>query len=82
MNFSFRSGVLQAGVSDENKEDNVLYQMQAIFANLQECERKAYDASAFFQAYKDWDGNSVNVSIQMDIDEFFSMLFDKVRSWY
>jgi ubiquitin carboxyl-terminal hydrolase 9/24 len=40
----------------------------------------AFDASAFCQAYKDWDGNPMNVFLQMDVDEFFNMLFDKIET--
>lgn len=79
LNPAFRSGVLRPVINENEKEDNVLWQMQAIFANLQESEMRSYDASDFFEAYKDWDGNSVNVGVQMDIDEFFSMLFDKLE---
>lgn len=29
--------------------------------------------------YKDYDGNPMDVNVQMDVDEFFNVLFDKLE---
>jgi ubiquitin C-terminal hydrolase len=35
----FRKGILESDVNDPDLENNVLYQMKLIFANLQESEK-------------------------------------------
>lgn len=37
------------------------------------------DMTGFCHAFKDWDGNPTNVLIQMDVDEFFNQLIDRVE---
>ncbi|KAF9113716.1 hypothetical protein BGX27_000930 [Mortierella sp. AM989] len=82
MNKNFRAGILDAPVSEDDpgKHDTLLYQLQALFGNLQESIRRAYNAHGFCYAYKDWDGNPMNVAVQMDVDEFFNILFDRLEN--
>lgn len=74
----FRYRMFTADDDEENKVDSLLYQMQVIFGHLQESERKYYDMQDFCNAYK-CDGQPTNTSIQMDVDEFLTMLFDKLE---
>ena len=37
------------------------------------------DMTGFCHAFKDWDGNPTNVLIQMDADEFFNQLIDRIE---
>jgi ubiquitin carboxyl-terminal hydrolase 34 len=62
----------------EKLKDNMLYQLQTMLSNLQESEKRFYDTKDFCKAYKP-DGQPVNPTIQMDADEFFNMLFDKLE---
>ncbi|KAG0029169.1 hypothetical protein BGZ81_004061 [Podila clonocystis] len=82
MNKDFRTGILDAPTdeSDSNRNDTLLYQLQLLFGNLQESMRRSYNAHGFCYAYKDWDGNPMNVAVQMDVDEFFNILFDRLES--
>lgn len=82
MNKGFRQGILQApsGAEDPSNHDTLLYQLQVLFSNLQESKRRAYNAQGFCYSYKDWDGNPMNVAVQMDVDEFFSILFDRLEN--
>lgn len=75
----FRYGILSVPDRSPDKNESLLYQLQAIFVNLQESEKKFYDPKSFCRAYKP-DGQPVNPSIQMDVDEFFNMLFDKLET--
>jgi hypothetical protein len=34
----------------------------------------------FCYAYKDWEGQSMNHGLQMDVNEFFNVLFDKLEA--
>eukprot|EP01129_Flabellula_baltica_P014013 TRINITY_DN6628_c0_g1_i1.p1 TRINITY_DN6628_c0_g1~~TRINITY_DN6628_c0_g1_i1.p1 ORF type:complete len:2292 (+),score=457.58 TRINITY_DN6628_c0_g1_i1:2-6877(+) len=76
----FRSRILM--VEDElvDKEESVLYQVQKMFAYLQESEMKYYDSIGFCHSYKDYDGTPVDTSIQMDANEFFNNLFEKLEN--
>ncbi|KAG0203301.1 hypothetical protein BGX28_004397 [Mortierella sp. GBA30] len=82
MNEAFRHGILNtpSGDDDDKKHDTLLYQLQVLFGNLQESKRRSYNAHGFCYAYKDWDGNPMNVAVQMDVDEFFNILFDRLES--
>jgi ubiquitin carboxyl-terminal hydrolase 34 len=59
--------------------ENVLYQMQRMFAFLQESQKRYFDTSDFCAAYKDPDGRPVNPSVQMDANEFYNQLFDTLE---
>lgn len=83
MNKEFRFGILDApaeGDGSVDKHDTLLYQLQALFGHLQTSMRRSYNAHSFCYAYKDWDGNPMNVAVQMDVDEFFNILFDRLES--
>jgi len=80
----FRFGILaqlstDAIADDAERADSLLYQLQSIFANLQVSDRTAFDAACFCAAYKDYDGVSMNPSLQMDVNEFFNVLFEKLE---
>ncbi|CAG8541215.1 3475_t:CDS:10 [Ambispora gerdemannii] len=80
MNPSFRNGIFSAPVRDENKDESLLYQLQVVFGHLQESQKKAYEATPFCQSYKDYDGGPMNVAVQMDVDEYFNGLFDRLET--
>ena len=52
--------------------------MQAMFGHLQESLRQYYNPKRFCEAYKDYDGRPIDVTVQMDVDEFFNVLCDKL----
>ena len=79
---SFRNTILsiddpQKGEVEE--QDNLLYQLQYIFACLANSEKQYVDPKDFCNAFKDWDGQPTNVLVQMDVDEFFNMFMDKLE---
>ena len=75
-----REGILSTPISaEEELEDNLLYQMQTVMGNLLESEKEYYEPYGFCQAFKGYDGQSINVRIQQDADEFLSLLFDKLE---
>lgn len=93
MNKNFRYCVLRAddglqpsiisviGNKDEVREvdDNFLHQVQRIFSYLEGTNRIDYVAKDFCVAYKPF-GESVNVLIQQDVQEFVSMFFDRLEA--
>lgn len=78
---AFRRGIIECkGAVLENPEDNLLYQMVYLFCYLQCSIKRAYGTKPFCETYKDYDGNKMNVFVQMDVDEFFNMFFDKLEN--
>ena len=43
-------------------------------------EKQHCNPKAFCQAFKDWEGNPTNIFEQMDVDEFFNMLMDRLEN--
>ncbi|KAH3756594.1 Ubiquitin carboxyl-terminal hydrolase 34 [Pelomyxa schiedti] len=84
----FRRGILSIeGVAELTKENDntsgawdVLTQLQILFSNLQESLKRAYDTAPFCTTIKDFEGNPVNTNQQMDANEFFNMVFDKMET--
>jgi len=80
---SFRNDILAVEDPKKNKvdpEENMLYQIQCLFAALNESVKQSYNPKIFCHAFKDWDGKPINVLEQMDVDEFFNLLMDKLEN--
>lgn len=75
---SFRNNILSVKCLPE--PDSLLYQLQYIFAGLQASDKQAISPKNFAKALKDPEGNEINVIEQMDVDEFFSSLMDKLEN--
>jgi len=63
----------------ENHE-NLFHQIQLIFGALKLSQRQSYDPRLFCHAFKDYEGNPMNVLEQMDVDEFFNNIMDKLET--
>ena len=61
----------------EQKNNNSLYEVQKLFFSLKFCKQKFYTPSSFVDNY---DNEKLNIHQQMDIDEFFSNLIDKLEN--
>jgi len=80
---TFRKSILEVEDKSANTtppEDNILYQLKAIFAALNESEKQYFNPKGFCHAFKDYDGNPTNVFEQMDADEFFNMFMDRLEN--
>ncbi len=60
-------------------DDNVLHQIQKMFAFLENTERQDYCPREFCFSFKDIDGNPTNTSIQQDAQEFVNRIFEKLE---
>ncbi|GAB0489246.1 hypothetical protein MMPV_000463 [Pyropia vietnamensis] len=76
----FRTSVLRAPI-DGNVDDShtLAVNLQLLFSNLLLSEKRAFDTRGFCLAYKDSDGRPINTAVQMDVDEFLNVLFDKLE---
>lgn len=80
---SFRTDLL--AVDDPNHdgqepEENMFYQLQALFAGLLKSERQYVNPKGFCHAFKDWEGQPTNVLEQVDVEEFLSMFLDRLET--
>ena len=76
---TFRNAIL--ATDTEAHEDNLLYQLQYLFASLQCSDKQYINPKAFASTIKDFDGNAINVNEQMDVDEFFNYFMDKLEGF-
>lgn len=61
-------------------DDNILHQLQELFAFLELSDRIDFNPQSFCFAFKDFQGNPVNVCVQQDAQEFVNMIFDKLEN--
>ena len=47
--------------NNEEKEENMLYQLQLLFTGLLKSEKQYVNPKGFCHAFKDWEGNPTNV---------------------
>eukprot|EP01116_Phalansterium_solitarium_P008217 TRINITY_DN2173_c0_g1_i3.p1 TRINITY_DN2173_c0_g1~~TRINITY_DN2173_c0_g1_i3.p1 ORF type:complete len:1275 (-),score=-28.51 TRINITY_DN2173_c0_g1_i3:4-3828(-) len=76
----FRKGILSIEDRSESRAESLLYQLQVLFANLQESSKRYFDTSDFCATIRDFEGKPVSTSLQMDCNEFGNMLFDKLET--
>ena len=63
---------------EEERKDSVFYQFQMMFASLAATRVDFYAPRGFWRAFKDYDGEPINVREHQDGLEFFSRLQDMV----
>src|SRR5690606_12944849 len=50
-----------------------------LFGEMQGGKSKFVDPSALAAAIRDHEDNEIDVTVQMDVDEFFNLLFDRLE---
>ena len=76
---TFRDGIL--ATKTEATDENLLYQLQYLFASLQCSDKQYINPKSFAKTIKDFDGNPINLNEQMDVDEFFNYFLDKLEGY-
>ena len=51
-----------------------------MFGYLHESQKKFYDTRELCGSWRDYEHLPINPSIQMDVDEFYNMLFEQLES--
>ena len=83
---SFRNAIVSArriiprSKAEELPSDPMLVQLQHLFTSLHEGVKQYCNPKKFCLEFKDWEGNPINSAEQMDVDEFFNTLMDKLES--
>ena len=79
MNIDFRNFLYGVQVHDPTDKQKLLHHLQSVFAHLQLGNEKAALPHELANAIIDFEGQPINVSVQMDVDEFFNLLFDRLE---
>eukprot|EP00475_Leptophrys_vorax_P012579 TRINITY_DN19009_c0_g2_i1.p1 TRINITY_DN19009_c0_g2~~TRINITY_DN19009_c0_g2_i1.p1 ORF type:complete len:1252 (+),score=358.88 TRINITY_DN19009_c0_g2_i1:211-3756(+) len=77
-------GIAESLFKSPNEEDvplsdSLLMQLKILFKYLSLSQQREFDALGFCLAFKDWEGNPVDVRVQQDVIEFVNQLFDKIN---
>lgn len=78
MNVEFREIFLNPRILDRSRPGLVL-ELAKVFAYMQNSYEKCVDPVAAVEAITTYDGEQIDVSVQMDVDEFFNLLFDRLE---
>ncbi|KAK1751703.1 ubiquitin carboxyl-terminal hydrolase 34 [Echria macrotheca] len=76
MNIDFRQFVTSAEVRDTNYSQKLLFEIQKLFSFMQDSIRRFVTPEECIASITTPDG-PIDVSVQMDVDEFFNTLFDR-----
>ncbi|KAK3295943.1 uncharacterized protein B0H64DRAFT_417531 [Chaetomium fimeti] len=77
MNVDFREFMLGATVRDRQYSQQLLFQTQKLFAFLQDSVRPFINPEECVASIKTYEDTQIDVVIQMDVDEFYNLLFDR-----
>ena len=77
MNVRFRDFMLQLNVSDPGASQRLLEETKKLFGYMQETWLKSVDPQGLVDTIRTYDNEAIDVTIQMDVDEFYNLLFDR-----
>ncbi|KAL4783116.1 hypothetical protein BJX76DRAFT_270130 [Aspergillus varians] len=77
MNVGFREFILGLNLTDSSTSQKLLDETKKVFGYMQESWLKSVDPQGFVDSIRTYDNESVDVTIQMDVDEFYNLLFDR-----
>lgn len=77
MNVSFRKFMLSAQAQDSR---SLLFQTQKLFAFMQDTLRRYVDPEDCVASIKTYEDSQIDIHNQMDVDEFYNLLFDRWES--
>ncbi|KAL6232934.1 hypothetical protein BDW75DRAFT_216372 [Aspergillus navahoensis] len=77
MNVGFREFMLRLNLTDPTASQRLLDETKKLFAYMQESWLRAVEPQGFVDSIRTYDNEPVDVTIQMDVDEFYNLLFDR-----
>ncbi|RFU76361.1 hypothetical protein TARUN_5887 [Trichoderma arundinaceum] len=80
MNTRFRRFILKFNVRDPIDSQQLLFHTQKLFGYMQESYRRFVDPAHLVGAIKTYEDTFLDIHNQMDVDEFYSLLFDRLES--
>ncbi|KAH6605074.1 hypothetical protein Trco_006781 [Trichoderma cornu-damae] len=80
MNTRFRRFILKFNIRDPVDSQQLLFQTQKLFGYMQESYRRFVDPANLVGAIKTYEDVFIDIHNQMDVDEFYSLLFDRLEA--
>ncbi|EXJ95156.1 hypothetical protein A1O1_00275 [Capronia coronata CBS 617.96] len=78
MNVEFRDFFL-TGPGLHGPKKKLVAELSKVFAHMQNSYEKSIDPSVAVEAITTYEGEQIDVTVQMDVDEFFNLLFDRLE---
>ena len=79
MNLEFREFLFHTNIVEEASQ-RLVTELSKVFAYMQNHVAKFVDPSSAVESIRTYDNEQIDVSIQMDVDEFFNLLFDRLEA--
>lgn len=80
MNIPFRDFMLNSTIADPDGSQRLLAETQNLFSYMQNSLRKFVDPTNLAASIRTYEDTHIDVNIQMDVDEFYNLLFDRWES--
>lgn len=80
MNIPFREFMLNANVADGGASQKLLAETQNLFSYMQNSLKRFVDPTILASSIRTYEETQIDVTIQMDVDEFYNLLFDRWES--
>lgn len=77
MNTSFRRFIMGSRVRDACNTQQLLFYTQKLFGYMQESYSRFVDPTNVVSSIKTYDDTPIDIHNQMDVDEFYNLLFDR-----
>jgi len=80
MNRSFKEFVLRIPVDSADPLRANSFHLRVLFSRMQASFAKAIEPRDLVESLRDFAGDPIDPQVQMDVDEFFNLLFDRLES--
>ncbi|KAK5078453.1 hypothetical protein LTR51_000643 [Lithohypha guttulata] len=79
MNVRFRDFIIGFDIVDSMKQQ-LFCELSNLFANMQSSCEKYVNPQEVIESVTQYNGEQIDVTVQMDVDEFYNLLFDRLEA--
>ncbi|KAM0514975.1 hypothetical protein ACHAPE_006297 [Trichoderma viride] len=80
MNTQFRQFILSLDIPHDASSQQLLFHAQKLLAYMQESHCRFVDPESFVSSIRTYEDTFIDVNSQMDVDEFYNLLFDRLEA--
>ena len=77
MNVPFRQFILELDLGGGGYQQQLLIETQALFSHMQNSLSRYVDPQRMTDSIQTYDLSRIDVTVQMDVDEFYNLIFDR-----
>ncbi|RMZ92027.1 hypothetical protein DV736_g740, partial [Chaetothyriales sp. CBS 134916] len=78
MHVQFRDLLINSNIIDRQRQ-KLFAELGKVFAYMQSSHEKSIDPQGAVDSIVTYEGGEIDVTVQMDVDEFFNLLFDRLE---